>query len=225
MKQLKDKFIITIDGPAGAGKTTIAKMVADKLNFAYIDTGAMYRGITLRIIEEEIPFSRVEEIEELAKRTEISIDYKNNKMNIYVDKREVTDVIRCSVVTEKSSRAAVIPGVRNRLVEIQRNMAEKHKRAVFEGRDLGSYVFPDADLKIYLDASVQERAKRRYLELKKKRLHTDLEELKKQIIARDSRDKARTLAPLKIPSEAEVIDTTNMSPKQVVKKIIALLDR
>jgi len=222
---VKDKFIITIDGPAGAGKTTIAKNVAQKVGFKYVDTGAMYRAVTLKIIEEKISFSNVPEVEKLAEETSVDIDFINEHMSVFLDGKDVTDKIRCPAVTDNTSITAAIPGVRYKLAKIQRDMADKFKKAVFEGRDMGSIVFPDADIKVYLDAGIEERARRRWQELKGKGNEIDIEVLKEKISQRDKRDESRGLAPLRVPDNAYIIDSTNMEINEVVDKIVALLDR
>lgn len=221
---MNDNFIITIDGPAGAGKSTIAKTLAGEINFKYVDTGAMYRAITLKIIENEIPFSYFTQIEKLTENTDITIDFSNSFMFIYLDGKNVTDEIRCDAVTENTSLVAAIPAVRNKLAGIQRLVAKKLVNIIFEGRDMGTIVFPNANLKIYLDAGIEERAKRRWQELDKKGIKVNLKELKEKIEKRDRLDASRGLAPLRIPEDAYVLDSTYMSIEEVVKKIVALLD-
>ncbi len=223
MKNNKN-IIITIDGPAGAGKTTIAEMVADKINFNYVDTGAMYRAMTLKVLKEGIPFTETVSIEELAQDTDISIEFFDKEMNIFLDDKNVTEDIRGAEVTDNTSLVAAIPGVRYKLAKIQRETAQKFGRVVFEGRDMGSMVFPDASLKIYLDASIDERARRRWDELRNKGIDVNIDNLKKKIEKRDKRDESRGLAPLRVPDNAVIIDSTKMSLEEVVNKIIALLD-
>ncbi|MFC2060917.1 (d)CMP kinase [Elusimicrobiota bacterium] len=222
---MKDKFIITIDGPAGAGKTTIAKMLADSINFNYVDTGAMYRAITLKVLRKEIPFTDVPEIEKIAEGSDISMEFTNMGMDIYLDGENVSEDIRSDKVTNNTSIIAAIPGVRYKLAGIQREAAEKFKNVVFEGRDMGTMVFPQADLKVYLDAGIQERASRRWKELGDKGIEVDIEELKEKIKKRDILDESRGLAPLRIPEDAHIIDSTKMDIEEVVGKIIDLLDR
>jgi cytidylate kinase len=224
-KLLKDKFIITIDGPAGAGKTTIAKMVAEKIGFKYIDTGSMYRAVTLKIIESGLHFSSVPLIEQLAESTDINIEFDESSMKILLDGKNVTNDIRKRTVTDNTSIVAAIPGVRYKLARIQRRTAEKFKKVVYDGRDMGSIVFPQADLKVYLDASISVRARRRWLELKGKGEVLDIKVLEAQISKRDKLDESRGLAPLVVPEGAHVIDSTNMSIPEVVDSIIALLHR
>lgn len=221
----KNNSIITIDGPAGAGKTTIAKMVADRINYNYVDTGAMYRAMTLKVLNEGVSFSDTISIEKLSHKTEISIEFSGNEMNIFLDGENVTKDIRGDAVTENTSLVAAIPGVRYKLAEIQRDTAKKFEKVIFEGRDMGSIVFPNAYLKIYLDATIDERARRRWKELKDNGIDVKIEDLKKKIAKRDKRDESRGLAPLRVPENAVVIDSTKMSLEEVVEKIIALLDK
>lgn len=220
---MNDKFVITIDGPAGAGKSTIAKMVAQKINFMYVDTGAMYRAITLKVIQSQIPFSKIPEIEQLAEKSEIKIGFSGSSMHIYLDDKDVTGEIRNSSVTSNTSLIAAIPGVRYKLAKIQREAADKFKKVVFEGRDMGSMVFPDADIKVYLDAGIEERARRRWSELRDRGENITIEKLKESIKKRDKLDESRGLAPLRIPENSYIIDSTNMDIDEVVDRIIDLL--
>ncbi len=212
-------YIITIDGPAGSGKTTIAKSVADKLKFKYVDTGAMYRAVTLKIIESGVKFSDIKEIEKIVIDIDIQISFSENQMNIYLDNKEVSNKIRNIKVTDNTSYIAAISVVREKLLHLQRKAAIEFKKVVFEGRDMGSVVFFDANLKIYLDAKIKERAKRRWQEEKNNGIMLDMEELKNKIYIRDKLDSERGLAPLIIPENAIVIDTTNMNISEVVEKI------
>ncbi|MGM0440896.1 MAG: (d)CMP kinase [Elusimicrobiota bacterium] len=216
--------IITIDGPAGAGKTTIAEMVAERINYNYVDTGAMYRAMTLKVLRESVPFAETVKIEQLAQETDIGIDFIDGEMSIFLDGKDVTEKIRSEEVTDNTSLVAAIPGVRYKLAKIQRETADKFNKVIFEGRDMGSIVFPDATLKIYLDASIDERARRRWEELKDNGIDVSMEALKKKIKKRDKRDESRGLAPLRVPENAVIIDSTKMSLNEVVDKIIALLD-
>ncbi len=222
---MKDKYIITIDGPAGAGKTTIARTVARRLGFKYVDTGAMYRAVTLGVIEASVEFDSVPEIEELAGKMDIRIDFEDGKMLIFLNGREVSDDIRGSQVTENTSLVAAIPGVRYKLARLQRSSAGKLGRTVFEGRDMGSIVFPGADLKVYLDAGISERARRRWQELKDKGIDVDFGSLEEKIKRRDMLDESRGLAPLRVPKNAVIIDSTNLSIEDVVQQIVSLAYR
>ncbi len=219
------KYIVTIDGPAGAGKTTIAKMLAEKIGFKYVDTGSMYRAVTLKIIESSIEFSNISGIELTAEKSDIKIKFNGSKMHIFLDGNDVTDKIRREDVTENTSLIAAMPGVRYKLAKIQREAATRLKKVVFDGRDMGSIVFPDADLKIYLDAGIEERARRRWQELKDRGEMIDMETLKDKIRSRDKKDESRGLAPLRIPDNASIIDSTNMNITEVVDRISELLHR
>ncbi|NLB35436.1 MAG: (d)CMP kinase [Elusimicrobia bacterium] len=222
---MKDNCIITIDGPAGAGKTTIARMVADKLNFKYVDTGAMYRAVTLSVLNAGLKFTQVPEIEKLVENIKISIDFSEDGMLIYLDGKEISCEIRSSRVTENTSLVAAIPGVRYLLAGLQRKSASLFKKVVFEGRDMGSMVFPEAALKVYLDADIEERARRRWQEMNENGIEVDMEDLKEKIRKRDRLDESRGLAPLRVPENAFIIDSTSMTLEQVVEKIVNALDK
>ncbi|MFC2048994.1 (d)CMP kinase [Elusimicrobiota bacterium] len=215
--------IITIDGPAGAGKSTIAKVLAERIGYRYVDTGAMYRAITLVTLEENIDFSDILGIEKITENTSITIDFIDDEMRIYVNGEDVSDKIRNASVTENTSRIAAIPAVRYKLAKIQRETAEKLKHVVFEGRDMGSIVFPNADYKIYLDAGISMRAHRRWQELKDKGEAVNIEELKQKIQERDKKDASRGLAPLRIPDNAIIIDSTKLTIDEVIDQIITII--
>ncbi|MFN4226545.1 MAG: (d)CMP kinase [Candidatus Ratteibacteria bacterium] len=214
-------FVIAIDGPAGAGKSTVAKIVAKKLNFLYVDTGAMYRALALKAMKERIPFSDDEKLIQMAKNTKITLSYDDNNFKIFLDGQDVTNEIRNEQVSKNTSYIASILKIREILWDMQRKLREKNN-LVMEGRDIGSKVFPDAQLKIYLDASVEERAKRRYLQLKEMGIEENLEKIKEEIKQRDEKDKNRKIAPLVIGDDYFYIDTTNLTIDQVVEKIISL---
>lgn len=213
-------FVIAIDGPAGAGKSTVSKIVAKKLNFLYVDTGAMYRCLTLKAMRMGISWDDKERLIEMAKNTEIELK-DNEKYRVFVDGEDVSDKIRKEEVSKNSGYIASIIEIREILWEKQRSYREKYN-IVMEGRDIGSKVFPDAQIKIYLDASVDERAKRRYLQLKEMGIEEDIEKIKKEIIERDEKDKNREIAPLIKSDDYYYIDTTNLKIEEVVEKIIEL---
>lgn len=213
-------FVIAIDGPAGAGKSTVSKIVAKKLNFLYVDTGAMYRCLTLKAMRMGISWDDKERLIEMAKNTEIELK-DNEKYRVFVDGEDVSDEIRKEEVSKNSGYIASIIEIREILWEKQRSYREKYN-IVMEGRDIGSKVFPDAQIKIYLDASVDERAKRRYLQLKEMGIEEDIEKIKKEIIERDEKDKNREIAPLIKSDDYYYIDTTNLKIEEVVEKIIEL---
>jgi CMP/dCMP kinase len=206
--------IITIDGPAGSGKSTVARTVADKLDRLYIDSGAMYRALTLKCLNEKIEFNK-ENILKEAKNIDIKLENKK----VYLNGVDVSLEIRTPEVSSEIYLVAEIAEVRDIMVELQRKTAENNK-CVMEGRDIGSVVFPDAKYKFYLDASVEERAKRRAGEYKQKNIIFDEDKLKSDIIERDNKDKNRDVGALKIVSDSIVIDTTSMSIDDVVSKIL-----
>jgi cytidylate kinase len=216
-------FVIAIDGPAGAGKSTVAKIVAKKLNFLYVDTGAMYRALTLKTMKEKIPWEDEERIVNMAKNTKIELYCDPDKYRVLLDGEDVSDEIRKECVSKNTSYIASMLKIREILWDMQRKFREKNN-IVMEGRDIGSKVFPDAQLKIYLDASVDERAKRRYLQLKQMGIEEDIEKIKREIIERDIKDKNREIAPLVKLDDYFYIDTTNLTIDEVVNKIITLYE-
>ncbi|HDD64988.1 MAG TPA: (d)CMP kinase [Firmicutes bacterium] len=213
-------FVIAIDGPAGAGKSTVAKIVAEKLGFLYVDTGAMYRALTLKAMKKNIDFRNKEELIKMAENTDLKL-YQDTKYRVILDGEDVSEEIRKEEVSKNTHFVASIFEIREILWEMQRSFRET-SNIVMEGRDIGSKVFPDAQLKIYLDASVEERAKRRYLQLKEKGEIADIEEIKKEVIERDKKDRNRKIAPLVKLPDAVYIDTTNLTIEEVVERIINL---
>lgn len=212
---------IAIDGPAGAGKSTIAKKVSAALEFIYIDTGAMYRAVALKAIRENIDTKSQEKLSEIVKNIDITLSHVDNTQRIFLDGEDVSDLIRTPEVSVGASNVAVFPEVRLKMVDLQRKIA-KDKDIVMDGRDIGSYVLPNANLKIFLTASVDERAKRRYIELTQKGQNVSLEEVKKDMIFRDNNDSSRAFAPLVKVSDAIEVDTTALSIDEVVEKILYL---
>jgi len=214
-------FVIAIDGPAGAGKSTVAKIIANKLNFLYVDTGAMYRVLTLKAMKEKIPWDDKEKLIEMAKNTKIELYQDGEKYRVFMDGKDVSEEIRKEEVSKNTSYIASVLEIRKILWEKQRNFREKYD-IVMEGRDIGTKVFPDAQIKIYLDASVEERAKRRYLQLKEMGIEEDIEKIKKEIIERDKKDKNREIAPLIKTDDYYYIDTTDLTIDEVVEKIMSI---
>ncbi|GAX89701.1 (d)CMP kinase [Effusibacillus lacus] len=212
---------VAIDGPAGAGKSTVAKKVAEKLGLIYIDTGAMYRAVTWKAIKSGIPPTDEKKITQLASSIHISFQSSDNQQKVYADGVDVTEQIRSAEVTGNVSKISAIPGVRARLVELQREMAQT-RGVVMDGRDIGTFVLPDAEVKIFLTASLEERARRRTEELSNKGIQADPVEILKSIARRDEMDSTRDLAPLKKADDARIIDTTGLSIPEVVDRIVTI---
>ena len=209
-------LVIAVDGPAGAGKSTIAKIVADKLNINYIDTGAMYRAITYKVLQNDIDVNNEDQIIEIAKNSDIY--FKDN--NIYLDGKILKEEIRTPEVSNNVSNIAQIKEVRYLMVDVQREIGRRNS-VILDGRDIGSYVFPNADYKFYLIATPNERGMRRFKELKEKGYDTSLEEIIKDIIKRDEIDSNREFAPLVKAEDAIEIDTTGKSIDEVVDFVLS----
>lgn len=212
-------YSIAIDGPAGAGKSTIAKRIAKHLNFIYVDTGAMFRALALYFIRNNISPDEKEKIKNACNNADITIEYLNGEQQVILNGENVSHLIRTEEVGNMASAASVYPSVRLKLVELQRNLAKK-ANVVMDGRDIGTYVLPNADLKIYLTAGSSERARRRYLELKERGIAADISEIEKDIIERDKRDMNRDFAPLRQAEDAILIDSSDMTIEEVNETII-----
>ena len=212
-------FVVAIDGPAGSGKGTITKLVGEELGLVYIDTGATFRCVALNMIQENIKIEEEDKIEEILKK--INIEMREDG-KIFLNGEEVTKRIRENDVNNLVSPISVLKVVRDKLLEIQRNIA-KGKKVIMEGRDIGTVVFPNADVKIYLDATPEERAKRRVKQNEEKGIETSYEEVLKNIIDRDKRDSSREIAPLKKAEDAIYIDSSNMTIEEVKSKIISII--
>lgn len=212
-------LVIAVDGPAGAGKSTIAKIIAEKLNINYIDTGAMYRAITYKCLEKNIDINNEDEVTKVAKVTDI--DFKDN--NIYLDGKILTDEIRTIEVSNNVSNVAKIKEVRYLMVDIQREIGKRNS-VILDGRDIGSYVFPNADYKFFLIATPEERGKRRHIELIKKGYHITLDEIIKDIVKRDEIDSNREFAPLVKAEDAIEIDTTGKNVDYVVGSVLSKIN-
>lgn len=212
---------IAIDGPAGAGKSSIAKLAAKEMGFIYIDTGAMYRASALYAIENGIKICAESFTKEVLDKINIDIRYDEDGQRIFLCGKDVSKRIREADVSLGASDIAVIPAVRLKLVDLQRELA-KGNNVIMDGRDIGTYVLPDAELKIYLTASVEERAMRRLKELKEKGQTADFEQVKKDIEYRDKNDSEREFAPLKRADDAVLVDSTDMTIDEVKNRILEL---
>ncbi|MEW9669721.1 (d)CMP kinase [Ammoniphilus sp. 3BR4] len=212
---------IAIDGPAGAGKSTVAQLVAKQIGFTYIDTGAMYRALTLMALEKNVSLDNEESLLEILRSMTILLKQELNEQKVFIGDREVTEEIRHPEVTRNVSLVAKHPLVRHKLVDMQRNMAAE-QNVVMDGRDIGTHVLPNAQVKVFLTASIEERALRRYKDLQQKGHTPDLEQLKDEIARRDQLDSERETAPLRCAEDAIVVDSTGLTIDQVVDKIVAL---
>ncbi len=213
---------IAIDGPAGAGKSTIAKLLAAKLGILYLDTGAMYRAVGLKALNTGVDISDEAAVEKMLSDTKIDVTQENGVQHVYLDGNDVSSAIRENAVSKAASDISAVPCVRYKMVELQREIASRCD-TVLDGRDIGTFVLPNAEYKIFLTASAEERAKRRYAELKAKGSTLTLEQIKDDIVKRDYNDSHRTLAPLKKADDATEVDTTAMSIDDVVGRIYAII--
>jgi cytidylate kinase len=211
-------LLITIDGPAGAGKTTVSKGLAERLSYIYVDTGALYRGVALAASATETDPDNEEALRELCQSLCMNFVEISSGLILRVNGVDVTDRIRTPEITMLASRVSARQAVRDFLLEVQRELGRR-KRAVFEGRDMGTVVFPDADVKFFLKADLKERAKRRYEELKD-RISITLESVEKDMHLRDQHDTSRDIAPLKPAENAIIIDSTHLSAKQVINRML-----
>lgn len=214
-------YSVAIDGPAGAGKSTIAKMVAKEKSFIYVDTGAMYRAMALYFIRNGIRPEESERISEAAAGAEVTIEYVNGEQQVLLNGENVTPYLRTEEVGNMASSSSVNADVRKKLVELQQKLAET-SNVVMDGRDIGTCVLPNADVKVYLTASVEVRAKRRYEELLAKGQETDLEKIKKDIEDRDYRDMHRDISPLRQADDAVLVDSSDLSIEESAQAIMAL---
>lgn len=212
-------YSIAIDGPAGAGKSTIAKTIANKLEFIYVDTGAMYRAMALYFIRNGIDPSDEEAVNAACSDVHVEITYENGAQQVLLNGENVTGMIRTEEVGNMASKTSAYPAVRATLLDLQRGLAKKAD-ILMDGRDIGTHVLPDADLKIYLTASSEVRAKRRYDQLIEKGESADLDQIEQDIIIRDKQDMERKIAPLKKAEDAVLVDSSDMTIEEVVERIM-----
>lgn len=215
-------YKIAIDGPAGAGKSTIARRAAEELGFLYVDTGAMYRAVALYMIQNKIPADDQAAVAEACRDADISLRYKGGAQQVYLNGENVSGLIRSAEVSRNTSVISGYPEVRAKLLGLQRETAAAHD-VVMDGRDIGTSILPDAQLKIYLTASIHTRALRRFEELKEKGTDCSLPEIEKEIEERDYRDMHREAAPLKRAEDAVLIDSSDLTIEEVTQKVVGLV--
>lgn len=214
---------IAIDGPAGAGKSTIAKAVAKRLGYIYVDTGAMYRGIGLYALEHGADPKSAKEVGDILDDIAVSIEYKDGEQRLMINGEDVSDRIRTPEVSAAASDVSALPAVREKLLDLQRELA-KNNDAVMDGRDIGSFVLPNAEVKIFLTASADVRARRRYDELAQKGIKVEFSEVKADMEQRDKNDSTRKASPLVMAEDSILVDTTDMDIERTIEKIIELCD-
>ena len=212
-------YNIAIDGPAGAGKSTIAKLVAQELGFIYVDTGAMYRGLAVHFLKKGIVPGEVEKIEAACEDAKVELGYENGVQQVYLNGENITSQLREEAVGNMASVSSAVPAVRAKLLDLQRNLA-KEKDVVMDGRDIGTTILPNAEVKIYLTASADTRARRRALEYEQKGELFDLDQIRKDIIERDERDMNREVSPLRQADDAVLVDSSEMGIDDVVNAIL-----
>ena len=222
MAKKPENVVIAIDGPAGSGKSTVSKRIAKRLGLIYIDTGAMYRALTLKAMRGEIDLEDAETLTALARSTRIDLKEESGILKVFLDGEDVSTLIRTPLVTNNVKYIARVPEVRAEMVKSQRAIGER-SGAVLEGRDIGTVVFPDADYKFYLDADADERARRRHKELAESGEKISLERIKKDVVERDMSDMKRNVGALKKADGAIVIDTTKLSIDGVVENLLSCI--
>ncbi|GFI51105.1 MAG: (d)CMP kinase [Dorea sp.] len=214
-------YNVAIDGPAGAGKSTIARLVAEEKGYVYVDTGAMYRGLAIHFLDKGIRAEETEKVIAACEDADVKIRYEDGVQQVYLNGTNITGRLRDEAVGQMTSKCSVIPAVRSKLLDLQRELA-RTQDVIMDGRDIGTCVLPCADVKIYLTASVRTRAKRRYDELTAKGETCDLEEIARDIRERDERDMNRETAPLKQAEDAVLVDSSDMTIDEVVRTIAGL---
>ena len=217
-------FNVAIDGPAGAGKSTIAKIVAKEKQFIYVDTGAMYRAMAIHFIKKGIAATEMDKISEAVCDADVTIEYINGEQQVLLNGENVTPFLRTEEVGNMASASSVNGDVRRKLVELQQKLAET-ANVVMDGRDIGTCVLPNAQVKVYLTASVDVRAERRYKELVEKGMEADLEKIKKDIEERDYRDMNRDISPLRQAEDAVLVDSSYLNIEESAAAILALIDQ
>lgn len=217
-----NKYIIAVDGPSAAGKSCLSKEISDKLNIVYIDTGAMYRAVALYFMNNEVNIDDENEVKKALENISIKFERIDSKLRVFLNNEDISDKIRTEKIGMMASKVSAVPAVRYDMVDRQRKLGEDYS-VILDGRDVGSVVFPNADLKIYLTASEEERAKRRLIDLKEKNIDTTFEEVLDDIKKRDYNDINKPISPLVKTEDAVLIDTTEMTREEVINKVISLL--
>ncbi len=217
-------YNVAIDGPAGAGKSTVAKLVAKKKGYIYVDTGALYRGLAVHFLNHNIRPEETEKIKEACNDVDVAIAYTDGAQQVYLNGENVTSRLRTEEVGNMASQISAIPAVREKLLWLQQNIA-RNNDVVMDGRDIGTNILPSADVKIYLTASVPTRARRRYDELKAKGEACDYGQIEQEIRMRDERDMTREIAPLKKAEDAILVDSSDLTADEVVSLICSYCDR
>lgn len=219
-----ERLTVAIDGPAGAGKSSAARLVAKRLGYLYIDTGAMYRAFTWAMLQEKIDIGDAEAVRALTERIDIRLEPLEDKYRVFVGEREVTDAIRTQDISSRVSSVSALAVVREKLVQLQRNMAEGGG-VILDGRDIGTVVLPKADLKIFLTASVESRARRRYLEVQAKGGTETLEDIAASIASRDDMDSHRAVSPLRQADDAILLDNSELNLEETADAITDLIQQ
>jgi cytidylate kinase len=220
---LEKQYLIAIDGPVGAGKSTVAKITAKKLNIIYVDTGAMYRAVGLYVTRKGLDTKKSEDVNSVLNEINLDVKLSNEGQMIFLNGEDVTKLIRTPEISMAASNVSAIPEVRVKLVDMQRKLAET-KSVIMDGRDIGTVVLPNATTKIYLNAELDERADRRYKELIKKGQDVTFEDVKADIVKRDTNDMSRAVSPLKKADDAIELDTTGLTLEEVVDKVIDIIN-
>ena len=219
---MKGVFSIAIDGPSGAGKSTVARAVAQRMGAMYMDTGAMYRAVGLFMLQNGVPLSDARAIAENCGRAQVRIGYgQDGQQRVYLGEEDVSEAIRAAEVSLAASAVSTVPEVRSRMVALQRDVARGHN-VVMDGRDIGTKVLPDATLKVFLTASAQVRARRRYEELLRRGMHESYEKVLEELIQRDELDMGRQASPLRMAKDAVEVDCSDMTLEQVVQRVVEL---
>jgi cytidylate kinase len=215
-------MIVAIDGPSGAGKSTLAKRVAKELRFTYLDTGAIYRALALKILRRGVDLNDTAALSAIVTDSDIDLRGRNGQLQVFLDGEDVSASIRTPEISQMASKASAIPMVRHRLLDLQRDLGRRGN-VVAEGRDIGTVVFPDAEVKIYLDASIEERARRRCDELRAAGREVSLSETINEMEERDKRDSERDIAPLRKADDAFVLDSSGLTADGVAEKVLQLI--